>query len=302
MTNIIFLIVCLITGLLLRISKRLPGNAATVLGSVILHIPLPAVILLNIPELNWGLDLLSLCLVAWAIFGLSFVTFRFLGPVLGLDQKMIGCLILTAGLGNTSFVGFPVVEAFFGKESLKHAVLIDQAGSFLIVSSLGIWVATYYSHGKVPFSVLLKKICTFPPFLAFVLAIGLSVFNLKFQGDARLILEKFGLLLAPLALLVVGLQLEFEGMRADAKYLFIGLGFKLFMAPLFIYILYRLFNVPWELFKISVFEAAMAPMTVASILAVSHGLHPRVASKMLGLGVPLSFLTLIFWYWVLHSV
>jgi predicted permease len=40
---------------------------------------------------------------------------------------LIGCLILTAGLGNTSF-GFPIIEALYGEEGLKTAILVDQPG------------------------------------------------------------------------------------------------------------------------------------------------------------------------------
>ena len=114
------------------------------------------------------------------------------------------------------------------------------------------------------------------------------------------LLEKLSALLAPIALITVGLQLQFEGMREDARYLMLGLGFKLILAPMMIYFLYSFFGVSSAFFKVSVMEAAMAPMTVAYILASTHGLHPRLAGKMLGLGVPLSFITLSFWYYFLN--
>jgi predicted permease len=49
-------------------------------------------------------------------------------------------------------------------------------------------------------------------------------------------------------------------------------------------------------------EAAMAPMITASILAASHGLKPRLSSMMIGFGIPISFVTLLFWYFVVQFI
>jgi predicted permease len=46
----------------------------------------------------------------------------------------------------------------------------------------------------------------------------------------------------------------------------------------------------------------MAPMITASILATSHGLKPRLSSMMIGFGIPLSFVTLVFWYFVAQFI
>jgi predicted permease len=49
---------------------------------------------------------------------------------------LTGCLILTAGLGNTSFLGFPIIEALYGQEGMKTAILVDQPGTFVVLSTL----------------------------------------------------------------------------------------------------------------------------------------------------------------------
>ncbi|MEZ4786733.1 MAG: hypothetical protein R2790_02345 [Flavobacterium haoranii] len=40
-----------------------------------------------------------------------------------MSKKLTGCLIVVAGLGNTSFVGFPVIEALFGKKGIEQQLL-----------------------------------------------------------------------------------------------------------------------------------------------------------------------------------
>jgi hypothetical protein len=44
-------------------------------------------------------------------------------------------------------LGFPI-EALYGEEGLKTAILVDQPGSFVVLSTLGILVATIYSSGN----------------------------------------------------------------------------------------------------------------------------------------------------------
>jgi malate permease and related proteins len=46
----------------------------------------------------------------------------------------------------------------------------------------------------------------------------------------------------------------------------------------------------------------MAPMITAGIIAVDHDLNPALVTLMIGIGIPLSFLTLPVWCWVLRSV
>jgi predicted permease len=45
-------------------------------------------------------------------------------------------------------LGFPIIEALYGEEGLKTAILVDQPGSFVVLSTLGILVATIYSSGN----------------------------------------------------------------------------------------------------------------------------------------------------------
>ena len=48
--------------------------------------------------------------------------------------------------------------------------------------------------------------------------------------------------------------------------------------------------------RVTVFEAAMAPMIGASIVAMDHDLDPPLLTLMVGVGIPLSFLTLPAWW------
>ena len=192
-----------------------------------------------------------------------------------------------------------MVEALLGKESLKYAVLLDQAGTFLVCSTLGIWLCAVFSNHAIPKRQLLKRVAVFPPFMAFALALILAFMGLAPSGLIRLLLERLASLLAPLALMSVGLQLKLGEVKGSIRYLKWGLGYKLIIAPMIIFFLYQMMDVPREVFKVAVIESAMAPMITASILAASYELEPRLAGLMVGVGVPISFMTLSAWYFFL---
>ena len=53
---------------------------------------------------------------------------------------------------------------------------------------------------------------------------------------------------------------------------------------------------------VTVFEAAIAPMIGASIVAIDHELDPPLVTLMVGLGIPLSFVTLPVWWRLLATI
>ncbi|SIR25737.1 AEC family transporter [Pontibacter lucknowensis] len=303
MSSIILLFLCLIVGVLLRRVPAFPSTSPVVLNQFIIHISLPALALYAIPEVELDSTVLLPVGVAWICFGAATAFFYTLGRIYGWSKKLIGCLILTAGLGNTSFVGFPIIEALYGKQGLQIAILVDLPGTFVVVSTLGIALAAYFSKGQPDFKAIGLKILTFPPFLVFVIAFAMNVANLHFSDDLKDVFNRLGSTVTPLALVSVGMQLRIERKSKHWRFLAIGLAFQLILAPLLIYVLYALvLGMRGPVVQVSILEAGMAPMITASIVAISYGLKPRLASMMVGFGIPLSFITLAVWYLLVQGL
>jgi predicted permease len=241
--------------------------------------------------------------VAWIGFIVSYLLFSFLGKKFGWSKKLIGCLIITAGLGNTSFLGFPIIQALYGEEGMKTAILVDQPGSFVVLSTLGILVATLFSSGSPNGFHIAKKILFFPPFITFILACVMNILDFDFHEYVEFVLQKIGSTMTPLAMLSVGLQLRFDRKSQHWKFLGLGLLYKLVITPAMFYLLYVvLLQQHTKSIQVAIMESAMAPMITACILASSHGLKPRLSSMMIGFGIPISFVTLLFWYFIVQFI
>lgn len=303
MYNIVLIFVFLLLGLALQRVKRFPKNLYKLFNDIVIYVCLPALALYYIPKVEWNNKLLYPIGVTWIGFAVSFFFFRFLGNKLGWSRKLIGCLILTAGFGNTSFLGFPIIEAMYGEEGLKSAILVDQPGTFVVFSTLGVLVATLYATGNPNGLHIAKKIVFFPPFIAFLLACLMNVFHSDFNEYIQFSLKKIGSIMTPLAMLSVGLQLSFDRKSQHWKFLRLGLLYKLILTPALFYVLYVvILRQNSTMIKVSIIESAMAPMITASILASSHGLKPKLSSMMIGFGIPISFITLLFWYFVVNYI
>jgi predicted permease len=291
---------CLLLGVLARRSGKFAEGAAGAFNTFILYVALPALVLRVMHRLEFVPELIVAAVVPWLYYLAAGPFFRLLGPRLGLSRQSVVALVLTAGLGNTAFVGLPMAEALLGQGGLAVAVVADQLGSFLVLSTLATLAATRASAEKeLPWSVLARKVATFPPFLALVVSLALRPWGFPVWVDT--VLERLGALLTPLALFSVGLQLRLTGVSHRLPALALGLSYKLFLVPGLVALgLLAMPGLAPVVVQATVLQAAMAPMVSAAILAAEHKLDPELAVLMVGVGIPLSFATAPLMLWLVR--
>lgn len=301
MSNLILLVACFIFGMALRRAGRLSAHAPAAFNSFIIHISLPALTLLYVHDLHWDPSYGLAAAMPWLHFGLGAGFFWTAGRVLRLPRASVGALMLTGGLGNTSFFGLPMIETFYGKEGLATGIIVDQLGSFLTLSTLGILVANLYSSGATSAAAIIRKIVLFPPFIALLMA--LALIPVDYPVWAVTVLKRLGDTLAPLALVSVGFQLRLGHLAGNSRNLALGLAFKLLLAPLALFLLYvELIGDGGQVIQVTLFEAAMPPMITAGIIATEHDLDPPLANLMVAVGLLLSFFTLSGWWWAMRGI
>jgi predicted permease len=299
MDKLLLLVLCFGAGVVLGRVPAFPTDAHKGINAFIFWVSLPAVSLLYIPQLSLNWAMLAPALMAWLVLLGAWAFFALLGRLFGWDKASIGCLVLCAGLSNTSFIGFPYLSYLYADPAaLRYAVLCDQPGSFLAVSSLGVALAVSYSSGgSVSWRLIGRRLLSFPPFVAFLLALLL----IPLGGTPPLVqatLKPLADTLSPLALFSVGLQIRWQLAAGLGNRLLWGLAYKLLLAPLLIFGVYaKGLAIGGLVLEVSVLEAAMAPMITAVLLAAEYRLQPSLAHMMAGVGIPLSLLTVYGWWW-----
>lgn len=287
-------------GQLLRKVASFPKDGHKALNTFVIYIALPAVAFRYVPLIEWSGSIVWPFLSQFLVFGIALLAVWIFSKIKPIDTTTRGALLLTMGLSNTSFVGFPLVETWYGSDAIKIALLSDQ-GAFFVLSILGIGYATWYAEGYVSVRYLIKRIVTFPPFIAFLIAISISRVPLPEWWNT--LMEKLSAPLVPLALVSVSLQISFREPFDRWGELTYALMVKLLLAPAVILILFNLLtNLPSMYYKITVFEAAMAPMVTSYVVASQFRLNSGLAGYIVGIGILLSLITTAGWFWIMETM
>lgn len=298
MTPILLLLVCLTLGVLVARFAHPPMGLPQGLNWWVINLALPALVLELIPRLHFDPHLWFLVVTQWLVFIGAAALFHMLGTALGWSRARIGCMILMTGLGNTSFVGFPMLEALRGREGLALGVVADQLGCFVALSVGGVLVSAIYSGKQPKPREIIRRVVLFPPFLALVAGVIVGMLG-GWPGPAEEVLHRVGQTLVPLALFSVGLRLKLQFGGGQAAPLAMALCCKLAIAPLLMLGLGWATGVTGLVLTIGVLQAAMAPMISAAILCDQHHLDSPLANTILGSGILLSLVTVPLWSYML---
>lgn len=293
----VFTLLMLALGYALQHVRVLPANAAQRLNQVVLYLCLPAAILRHVPQLEWAPALLGVVAMPWLMLAATVPAVTLATRALRLRDDARAALLLTVALGNTSFLGYPLTRALIGEHALPYAVIYDQFGSFLIMSTFGLWVLARYGHGgegaRPGAREMARRILRFPPLWALVL--GLTAMPAQPPAWIDYLLRALSDALLPLAVLAVGLSVRLALPREELRPLALGLALKLLALPALAWALAPVFGLHGDVARTVVLEAAMPPMITAAALAIAHGLAPRLAAAMVGYGLLLSLATLPAW-------
>lgn len=298
MTAFILLIFCLALGVLVARYARPPMGLAQGLNWWVINIALPALILDLIPRLHPDSRIWFLAVSQWGVFFGAWLLFAVLGKRLGWSRGRIGAVVLVCGLGNTSFMGYPMIEALQGREGLAFGVLADQLGTFIMLAVMGVIVSAIYSGGRAKPLEIAKRVLLFPSFVALVLGTLVGISG-GWPQTIEPVLAKIGGTLTPLALFSVGLRFRLHLGGGQTVPLLLGLGWKLLLAPALVLGFGIATGISGLMLTIGVLQAAMAPMISAAILADQHNLEPPLANTILGVGILLSLVSVPLWSYAL---
>lgn len=290
MENFILILLALSIGYTLNRLRIFPESAATVLNQFVIYISLPAMVLLQVPKLTLSMDIVIPVIIAWAVMSLTAIITLFASRIFDFSKEVTGALLLVAVLTNSSFLGIPLINAYLGDEALPFILVYDQIGTFLALSTYGIFVVAYYSNkSEINAQGMAVKILTFPPFISLIIA--LFFIGTPFPDVISKVLATLANTIVPVALVAVGLQLQLKLPGHEIKPFGIALFIKLIIAPVIALAIVKMAGWTNLAASVSVMEAGMAPMITAGAMASMSGLAPRLSSAIVGYGILISLFT-----------
>jgi len=288
-------------GMVFSRLRALPDNTADVLNRIVLYVCLPAAVLIYVPRLHLDISLIGLVATPWLLMLCTLAAVSLATRAFGFARDVHAVLLICVALANSSFIGYPMVRALLGDHALPYAVVYDQFGTFVLLSTFGLYVIARYSGDSPPTAAqILLRIARFPPLWALLFALTLMPeqppgwigTGLKQLADAML----------PLVMLAVGFSIQLRLPLDELTPLGVGLLLKLLVMPALALPISWAFGLHGTMLQANVLESAMPTMITAAALAMSHRLAPRLAAALVGYGILLSLVTLPAWVWVLQRV
>ena len=293
MNPFVLIAVCLGAGLVLQFTRLAGERAAARLNAYVINLALPALILSELPKLQFDSRVLLPVVVAWSVMVVTALGVLLVSRLVSLSRQVTGCLLLVLPLGNTGFVGIPLIEALVGAEGIGYAILYDQFGTFLALNTFGIAIAVGYSGGHTTASQLAKRIFSFPPFISLLVAFALLWWDYPrwlMQG-----LEAVAWTLVPVVMVAVGIAWHLKLDRADLK-VFIGALLTLCIAkPSLAYWFSGWLGGEGVARQVVILEAGMPAMISAGVLAMRYELAPKLAASLVGYSLPVGIVALFVW-------
>ena len=131
-------------GALARKVGLVRREAREPLNNIIIFIALPSLIFVAARQSEIEPSLLLIAAVSLMI-GLTTLAVGYgLAKLLRLSGPLMGAFLLTSGVGNTGYLGYPLTAGIFGREHLVKAVFFDMFSTVLILFTAGIYFAAKY--------------------------------------------------------------------------------------------------------------------------------------------------------------
>jgi predicted permease len=276
------------------VSKRsgiFPENTPEVLNKFILNISLPAIIIISIPSLVFDSNMLLPVAIHWGAFLFHVAILYFVCKILKFSGSVFGALLIVTTLGNTAFLGIPMINTFLGVQAVPYAVLYDQLGSGIGYIILGAFVLPRFVGKKVgnPKEVFIGLL-KFPPFVALVL--GFVFMNIQMPKVLENYLSSISSTLIPCAMIAVGFQMKYRLPRSTLYPMGVGLFIKLLIIPFVTLLVVTLVAGDSLAAKTSILQSGMPPMITAGAMVMAEKLEVDLCTSLVGYGLFFSFLTL----------
>ncbi|MCD6286338.1 MAG: AEC family transporter [Anaerolineae bacterium] len=285
--RIIVNLLLIAVGYLIKRVGLVRRDDGRILNRIVLYVTLPAVNLRVISgaELSWKLLILPVIMFVAGLM-MSRVG-RWRGKALDLSRPDMGTFVISF-CGVMASLAYPFAEAAFGSEGVR-TVAISDLGNALVIFGVAYSLSFRYSE-NADFSAwqIVKKVVTFFPLLAFLVAVGLNLARVDVCGVPGRLIDELAVVNSPLMLLSLGIYLDLDVSRSEFKVLGTQLLWKYGLGALVS--VFALIALPFTgATRAVMFLLPLMPTSLSTLLySVEQELNPRLAAMLISLTMVVS--------------
>ncbi len=215
-------------------------------------------------------------------------------PLQPLNQRRTqGSFLLTAMVGNTGYIGFPVALALVGPAYFVWALVYDMLGSLLGSYGLGVVLASQFGTVRSQRWRPSRAIALNPTLWSF--GVGLLLRSVPLPGPVDVGLKAIAWTMMALSLVLVGMRLgqlkAFKGVGVAI----VAVTIKMLIVPLILGTMLWHCGITGPIHRAILLQVAMPPAFATLVISEAYSLDPELAVTALVMGCVALLLLLPLW-------
>ncbi len=204
--------------------------------------------------------------------------------------------MLTAMVGNTGYLGYPVSLSLVGPQYFAWALFYDMVGTLLGAYGLGVLLAAYFGRGDRSVGPLLRSLVYNPA--PWSLGLGLVLRQLPLPALVEQGLLGAAWAMLGLSLLLIGMRLGQLSSWRSLQQGLQSLSIKMLTVPLLVGIALSLVGITGAPRLVLVLQAAMPPAFATLVISEAYDLDRTLTVTCLAVGTAGLLMTLPLWLWL----
>ncbi|OKH47041.1 transporter [Calothrix sp. HK-06] len=212
-----------------------------------------------------------------------------------LQKPTQGSLLLASMVGNTGYLGYPVILSLVGTQYFAWALFYDLLGTTIGAYGLGVALAAQYGGNVNNYWNVTKAIIINPALWSF--AAGLLIRQITLPTLVVSCLDFIAWTSIAASLILIGMRLSKLTSWGSLKLASISLTIKMIIVPLILGISLSSFGLTGKTAQVLVLQMAMPPAFATLVLAETFNLDRELAVTTLAVGSMILLITLPLWLW-----
>ncbi|PAF42266.1 AEC family transporter [Helicobacter sp. 11S03491-1] len=277
---------------------RMVGNKQSgILLGFLLNFALPAQIFTGIyhVELDFKLILIMLTTLGCSLVGGASMYF-FSKKILKRERNTAIAMAFLATLGNTLFLGVPLVYGALGQEYSNKAILYDQICTAIPLAILTPMIMSIGGKGVFGLRAITMRLSQNPLFLALIIGLIFKFMPFSISEWIFTPIKQLGACATPVALFAIGVQISMGDIKTEWKNTFVVLFWGMIFVPAIIFAFIHLNGIlitdDW---RMALLESAMPPLISSAAVIMRAGLNNKIAVSSIAFGIFASAMTIPMW-------